>query len=164
MSSLAKGRERTVKFYFNNEKEVMEDLGLIPTKGSGSSWLEKEDGENDFVIAQLKSTDKASYKLNLLDIEKLEYHASVSNKVPMFVIQFLKNDSRYALVAIEDIPLLAEYINTGKVSKTLREPIIDFEEPVKKAPKKPAIKSSKNAREKFFKDKAKAFENRKWSK
>jgi hypothetical protein len=158
---MAKGRERTQKFYFKNEAEVMRDLGLEPTKGSGSSWIEKEDGENDFVLAQLKSTDKQSYKLSQLDIEKLEYHAMVSNKIPMFVLQFLNKDSRYALVAIEDIPKLAEYINTGEIKGMDENHTINIPDVKQKKPKK-KIKSSKSAREQFFKEKEEAWENRKY--
>ena len=161
---MAKGRQRSTKWYFQNEKEVIQELGLTPTKGSGSNWVEKEDGENDHVLAQLKSTDHRSYKLNQLDLEKLEYHASVSNKIPMFVIQFLNNDSRYALVQIEDIPLLAEYIKTGEIQHSVQAPIIDLEKPKKPKQSKPKVVSSKSARDKFYKEKQQAFEERKYKK
>lgn len=161
---MSKGRERSVKFYFKNEREVMIDLGLVPTPGSGSGDIHKEDGENDYILAQLKSTDKQSYKLNQLDIEKLEYHAMVSGKTPIFIIQFLNKDSRYALVAIEDIPKVAEYINTGEIVKTSQDLIIELEDEPKKKVTKPKIGSSKNARDKFFSEKQKAFEERKWNK
>lgn len=163
-----KGRERTQKWYLKNESEVMHDLGLKPAKGSGNGWIEKEDGENEYVIAQLKSTDKQSYKLNLLDLEKLEYHAAISNKIPMFIIQFLKNDSRYALVAIDDIPKIAEYIETGKTNPDPLPLDLALSEDqaieILKAKPKKKIGSSKSAREKFFKDKEKAWEDKKWKK
>lgn len=164
ITKMVKGRERTTKFYFKNEKEVMQELGLVPTKGSGSSWLEKEDGSNDYVIAQLKSTDKASYKLNQLDLEKLEYNAAVSSKVPMFVIQFLNNDSRYALMAIEDIPKIAQYINTGYIEEADRMPMMDLEDVKPKRKKKPKIVNSKSARDQFFTEKQDAWENRRFNK
>ena len=55
---------RSGKFYRKNEREVMKNLGLKPTKNSGSGWIEKEDGENETIIAQLKSTDSESIKVN----------------------------------------------------------------------------------------------------
>lgn len=160
---MAKGRERSAKWYFRNEKEVMEELGFEVTKGSGNSWIDKEDGHNEHVLAQLKSTDKESYKVNLLDLEKLEYHATVSRKIPMFIIQFLKNDSRYALVAIDDIPLIAEYIKTGEMQKPDRELIEGLHEALEKPKKnkRPKIKSSVSAREQFHKEKAEQYEGRK---
>lgn len=163
---MAKGRERSAKWYFRNEEEVMEELGLKPTPGSGNKWTHKEDGENDHILAQLKSTDKESYKLNKLDIERLEYNAMVANKVPMFILQFLKDNSRYALVDLEDIPKINEYINTGKIENT-SEAIEVFTNGVKnKKAKKPKkkIKSSASAREQFYKDKEEYYEELKFKK
>lgn len=112
--------KRSGKFYVKNEREVMEMLGLEPTKGSGSGWIEKEDGQNDNFICQLKSTDKQSIKLNLLDIEKLEYNATVTNKIPIFAIQFLENNSEtwkgtYLMLHPEDIIAVAELLNNQKL-------------------------------------------------
>jgi hypothetical protein len=159
---MAKGRERKQKWYLKNEVEVMTDLGLKPAKGSGNGWIEKEDGENDYVLAQLKSTDKQSYKLNQLDIKRLEYNAMVAKKIPMFVLQFLNDDSRYALVAIEDLPDIAEYIKTGNVVQAREEPILDLEDKPKKRKSKPVIKSSASAREEYFAQKQKEWEERKY--
>ena len=64
--------KRSGKFYRKNEKEVMESLGLKPTYNSGSGWVEKEDGQNEDVICQLKSTDAQSIKINQKDIRILE--------------------------------------------------------------------------------------------
>lgn len=158
---MVKGRERSQKWYFQNEKEVMRELGFKPASGSGAGWLEKEDGENDHLIAQLKSTDKQSYKLNLLDLQKLEHHALVSGKVPVFIIQFLGNDTRYALTEIENLPAVAEYIETGTVNQTPIEPLILDDKP-KKRKKKPTIKSSADAREEFNRQKQEAWEGRKF--
>lgn len=157
---MAQGRQRSQKWYLKNEAEVMDDLGLVPTKGSGGGWVEKEDGQNDYIIAQLKSTDKASYKLNQLDLERLEYNASVARKVPVFIIQFLNNDTRYALMAIEDIPKINEYLNTGEV-KNLPEEDLIIEDIKPKKPKK-IISSNSAARDKYNKQKQKEWENRKW--
>lgn len=160
---MPKGRERSAKFYLKNEYEVMKDLGLKATKGSGNTWIDKEDGQNDHIICQLKSTDKESYKLTQLDLEKLEYNAMVSRKIPMFLLQFLNKDSRYAIVALEDIPKIAKYINTGEIEKP-QESLIELQDIKPKKPNKPKISSSKNAREKFFKEKEKKWEERKWQK
>lgn len=156
---MAKGRERTTKWYFKNEAEVMKELGLKPAKGSGSGWVEKEDGSNDYVIAQLKSTDKESYKLNQIDLQKLEYNALVSSKIPLFLLQFLNNDSRYAIVKLEDIPLLAKYIETGHVE--IKETVIELEDEPKQKQHVKKIGSSAKAREKFFKDKEESWNKRK---
>ena len=38
--------KRSGKFYRRNEQDVMAQLGLQPTKNSGSGWIEKEDGQS----------------------------------------------------------------------------------------------------------------------
>ncbi len=160
---MAKGRERSAKWYFKNEKEVMESLGLEPTPGSGSGWVNKEDGENEHILAQLKSTDKGSYSLKQLDLQKLEYNASVAQKIPIFLVQFLKSNDMYVLCNLQDIPEIAEYINTGEIKDKGNDLVSSLSEALETKPKKPkkTISSSKNAREKFHAERNKQFENRK---
>ena len=80
---------RSGKFYRKNEADVMTSLGLKPTKNSGSTWIEKEDGQNDYLICQLKSTDATSIRINQNDIRILESNSVVAHKIPIFAIQFL---------------------------------------------------------------------------
>lgn len=166
---MAKGRERTGKWYFRNENEVIKSLGLTPAIGSGNTWLDKEDGSNEHIIAQLKSTDKQSFNVKKLDIDKLEHNALIANKVPVFIIQFLKDDTRYAMMAIEDIPKINEYLNTGEISdsqKGISATWIDevVEHPPKKRRKKPKIKSDAQAREEYNQMMEEERKSRKWRK
>ena len=114
--------KRSGKFYRKNEKEVMESLGLKATYNSGSGWIEKEDGQNDFIICQLKSTDAQSIKVNQKDIRILEHNASVAHKIPIFAIQFLNTGEVWLMAKPEDFTEVAEYINTGKVKTFIKEP------------------------------------------
>lgn len=158
--TLAKGRQRSQKWYLKNEAEVMQELGLKETKGSGNGWIEKEDGQNDFIICQLKSTDKESYRIKQLDLDKLEYNASIANKIPMFVIQFLNNDSRYALVAIDDIPAISKYIKVGEIERPAQVNLEHESNKVKRS--KPVIKSDMQAAIKYKKEQEKKWEEKKW--
>lgn len=97
---------RSGRFYRKNEKEVMQELGLKPTKRSGAGWVEKEDGINEKAICQLKSTFKHSITIKQDDLEKLEYHASISHKIPIFAIQFVDMDKIYLMIKPEDIQKL----------------------------------------------------------
>lgn len=102
------------KFWFDNEKVVMKELGLDPVPGSGSG-LQKEDGENDYVLCQLKSTDAASISIKKLDIERLIYHADDIRKIPLFVIQFMDSSlPLLALTPIDQLGNISEYINYGQ--------------------------------------------------
>ncbi len=71
--------------WFRYEKKIMRQLGFEPQPGSGSDWLKKEDGENEYFIAQLKATEGKSISIAEQAIKDLKYHAQISHKVPVFV-------------------------------------------------------------------------------
>lgn len=143
--------KRSGKFYYKNEKEVMESLGLKQTKGSGSGWLEKEDGQNEYVLAQLKSTDAASMRVQKKDINLLEYNAAIAHKVPIFVIQFLKTNELFIMARPEDIPSIASYIECGEC-KVKEAPIVVESKTIS------AVKIKSGNRDRFWKAKQKEWE------
>jgi len=106
--------KRSFKFYRENEKDVMSALGMKGTANSGSGWIEKEDGQNDYLICQLKSTDAVSIKLIQKDLRVLEYNAATTHKIPMFAIQFLNTREVWLMVKPLDIVEAAKFIETGK--------------------------------------------------
>lgn len=139
---------RSGKFYRNNEKDVMQMLGLNPTPNSGSGWIIKEDGQNENVICQLKSTDAQSIKINLIDIEKLFYNASVVHKIPVFAIQFINSGDVFILVKPTDLTDVSKYIETGKKEESeVLHDVLTLEELPRRKTK--LIKSSSSAREQF---------------
>lgn len=140
---------RTNKFYRQNEAEVMKRLGLRPTINSGAGWIEKEDGQSDHIIAQLKSTDKMSMSVNLKDINILEYNAGVSHKIPIFVIQFLQTNDVFIMVRPNDLEGLHELIETGTTTVVQNTIIAPDEQEV--VIQKPTIKSGN--RDQFWADK-----------
>ena len=93
----------------------------------------------------------------MLDIKKLEYHASVSNKVPIFLIQFLKYDKIYALVNLEDLDELHEIFNNE--NNVVQKKGSDSYEEV--AVVKKMVSSSSKARKQFFEEKEKQYAKRK---
>lgn len=113
--------KRSGKFYYQNEREVLERLGLRQVPGSGNGWVQKEDGESEDILCQLKSTDAQSIRVQKLDIEKLEYHAMVSHRLPVFVINFLSDNSTYLLVSPESLIEVAEYLETGNKPQLVDE-------------------------------------------
>lgn len=136
-------------------------LGLNPVIMSGAGWVDKEDGENENILCQLKSTDADSIRINKLDLEKLEYHSSVSHKLPLFIIQFLEDDSLYAVLPISE---LDKYIDLSpktqvqtKVKGEKSIAIVDEFEV-----KKPKIKkSSAKSRNSFFEGREKQWKKQK---
>lgn len=138
--------KRSGKFYFRNEREVMESLGLKQVKGSGNQWdSSKEDGENEYLLCQLKSTDAQSIRVQQVDIRKLEEHAQLSHRTPLFAIQFLNTQEVWLMMKPEDVPFVSEYIKTGKTEK--RENVIEVQDVKQKKVK--VIASSSDAREQF---------------
>lgn len=129
----------------------MKGLGFKPAPASGAGWIVKEDGENDLAMVQLKSTDSTRYTLDMLDMKKLEYHANISHKIPIFVVQFLKEDRLYAIVPVDNIIDLKDSVETGRIQDkvTIKEP-----EPVTS---RRLVKSSKKAREQFFEEREKKY-------
>ena len=143
--------KRSGKFYRNNEREVMKLLGLEPTPNSGSGWLVKEDGQNENVICQLKSTDNNSIKINKLDLDKLSYNSLVAHKLPVFAIQFLNSNEVFLVIKPEDITDIAKYINTGEKPK-IELDFINIPDTKQNRIQKDVrvIKSSSNSRKAFM--------------
>lgn len=147
--------KRTTRFYRKNEEEVMEALGLQPTKNSGAGWVEKEDGQNDHLIAQLKSTDAQSIRVNLRDIEVLEANALTCHKIPFFVVQFLQTNDTFIMARPSDLEQVVQYINTGSCQR----PTDGFNLNECKKPKVKQIKSSEGSRNEFWDNKRKEAES-----
>ena len=156
--------KRSGKFYRKNEAEIMKMLGLKPTKNSGSGWIEKEDGQSENVICQLKSTDAQSIKVNKKDLDVLSYNAAVAHKLPVFAIQFLQSSEVYLLVKPEMLCEAAKYIETGEYESANEFVGIDLSEheTMTSTPSK-IIKSNSNAREKFHQENERKFKKEKRS-
>lgn len=95
----------------------MKKLGFEPVVGSGAGWVNKEDGESEFFLAQLKSTDKNSFTIKREDLDKLEYHAKVTHKLPVFVNEFLQDGKIYITISLDDIDLYIKNYNLSKSSE-----------------------------------------------
>lgn len=141
--------KRSGKFYYKNEREVMESIGLKQVPGSGNGWVSKEDGENDFILCQLKSTDAQSIRVQQVDIRKLEEHATQSHKFPLFAIQFLNTGEVWLMAKPDDFAEVAKYITTGTCEKP-KESIVNTVDTKTKTKKR--VLSSSEAREQYYKE------------
>lgn len=153
---------RSGKEYRRNEREVMEQLGLQPTKNSGSGWIEKEDGQSEDVLCQLKSTDVQSIKVAKHDLDTLEYNAMVAHKLPVFAIQFLESNQVYLIMKPEALQDLAEYLKTGEAPEQLVGIDLSEHEDMTVSGGK-VIKSSSSARERFHQEQQKQYGKRRRS-
>lgn len=112
---------RAARYYGKNETATMQDLGLSPVPRSGAGWVHKEDGESEFLLCQLKSTDKAEARVRRLDLDRLAYHAAVSHKLPLFAVQFLSDGKIYFVVEKDKLQDVAKAL-TGK---STQPPVVD---------------------------------------
>lgn len=149
--------KRTTKFYRKNEEEVMESLGLKPTKNSGSGWIEKEDGQNDYVICQLKSTDAQSIRVNQKDLRILERNAGIEHKYPVFAVQFLNTGEVWLMVRPEELIEVSNYLKTGKTERPCSI-FTEVEEPEEVYRRQECtVVSASEAREQFFKERERKY-------
>lgn len=95
--------------YRKIEKDVMRSLGLKPAALSGGGWVEKEDGESDRIIAQLKSTAGKSVSVKHQDMKDLIRHSRVTHKLPVFVVYFV-GEEPMVMVRAGDLQKAAKYL------------------------------------------------------
>lgn len=121
--------KRLSRWYFKNEKKVLEKLGLNPQPGSGSGELFKEDGENENLLAQLKTTETKSIKITMKDFIALEDNALVCHKTPVFINQVIskKRNDIFITCKVEDLMIIAKNLNNDLyVDKPIPDGFEDF--------------------------------------
>lgn len=151
---------RSGKFYRKNEARIMKKLGLKPTKGSGCGWVEKEDGQSENVICQLKSTDHKSISFKLQDFETLEYNANVAHKIPLFALQFIESDDVFILMRPSDLKDLAAHCNGEAFEhpKTFAEIFKNIQDVMPNQLPDGMIRTAASARDAYNKEYEKQFE------
>ena len=149
---------RGKKFYNRNEKETLAKLGFKPTAASGAGWLEKEDGESDVAVSQLKSTDAESYKMTLLDLQKLEYNAGLRRKIGIFITQFLKTGEIYLTVYLRDWENLKR-ISMGQ--EIIPNEVLVKQDEIVETINKSVVKSSSQGRKQFYEKRDEEWRKRK---
>lgn len=154
--------KRSGKWYRKNEAEVMESLGLEPTPNSGSGWVVKEDGQDDEIICQLKSTDKGSITIHKLDLDKLARNAAVSHKTPVFCIQFIQSGSIWLMVRPEDVDDMTRHL-TGLAPEP-RGALLDTsqeEDKETQAPLRKIVSGASMSRDRFHREQASKYDKTK---
>lgn len=110
--------KRSTRFYRRNEERVMKELGFKPTINSGAGWIQKDDGENDVALCQLKSTDNQSISIKKVDLHALENHAATSHKIPVFAIQFLDTGEVWCMIKPDNLKEYMESIRKRTEEKS----------------------------------------------
>lgn len=124
--------------------------------------VEKEDGQSEDLICQLKSTDANSIRVSKQDLDTLQHNAYVSHKLPVFAIQFLESNQVYLIMKPEALQDLAEYLKTGEAPEQLVGIDLSEHEDMTVFGGK-VIKSSSGARERFHQEQQKQYGKRRRS-
>lgn len=95
------------------EKGVMKDIGANPVALSGAGWLDKEDGQTEDCLIQLKSTERKSITIKLDDVLTLIRNARVAHKRPVFVLEFVGEEILLVAAQVEDLKVVAKSIKRG---------------------------------------------------
>lgn len=82
--------------------------------------IEKEDGQSEQCICQLKSTDKQSISIKQNDIHILEQNAAIAHKLPVFAIQFLNTNEVWVMIKPEDLKLIQSLVKGEDISEQLK--------------------------------------------
>jgi hypothetical protein len=96
---------------FKHEKKVIEEINkklgsqFKAQPGSGNGWVKKEDGEDDFCLLQLKSTQGKQISVKKVDVEELLLHANIAHKTPVFALDF--GDIVLLCIQPEDVKKIA---------------------------------------------------------
>lgn len=70
------------------EKGWADEYHLKVTAGSGNRWMEREDAYNEYLLFQMKYTQKKSITIHLRDVLELVQHAKEVGKTPVFLVRF----------------------------------------------------------------------------
>lgn len=121
---------------------------------------QKEDGESEDILCQLKSTDAQSIKVDKRDLDVLQSNASVTHKLPVFAIQFLKTDEVYLVIKPELLSEVVKYIETGeKVDNDILDIDINEDEDFVPAITR-RVKSNSSARDSFREETERKFKKK----
>lgn len=82
--------------------------------------IEKEDGQSEQCICQLKSTDKQSISIKQNDIHILEQNAAIAHKLPVFALQFLNTGEVWVMIKPEDLSLIQSLVEGDDISEQLQ--------------------------------------------
>ena len=91
-----------------------------------------------------------------MDIEKLEYHAAVSHKIPVMFVEFMDRGT-YAVLRVENIIDFAQTL-AGSKQKTSHDAVSPFVFVEAVNPSKPSrqlVSNSKRDRNKFYEEREK---------
>lgn len=94
------------------EKTVARLIRGFRTPGSGSGRQKGDAVKAGVIRVEAKATSKASYRLKLDDLKKIEDHSVLNGEIPCFTVDFLSEhgevEGSYAIIKLSDLVDLLE--------------------------------------------------------
>jgi len=79
------------------EKKKAKAVGARQTIASGQTPIDKADVKSEHIRMECKYTDKASFTLKQIDLQKVA-SASTGDQIPVFLIEFREQNDSYCVV------------------------------------------------------------------
>ena len=95
-----------IKFIKKREQKFAKEIGGTRRPASGALWFKKEDVIDNKKLYQIKTTTKKTATVRLTDLQKLEEHAIIEHKIPIYVIDFILDrfeSEQYYVIRRKDI-------------------------------------------------------------
>lgn len=84
--------------------------GIDTVTGSGNQFYAKEDLCGDLILAQVKSTKAAMFSLKPLDFKKLEANALKFDRIPVFIVNFSRQQFAMLFISSEYTESISAYL------------------------------------------------------
>jgi len=104
---------KNIFFSRKRENEMADDAGGIRHSRSGGLWWNKGDASTVDFLFEDKFTEKPSYSLTILTIQKIENEALAVGKLPVFRVGFISKygNADYAILRIKDCAISPDEYN-----------------------------------------------------
>lgn len=98
----------TLKDSQRQERTLAKELGGSVNAGSGNGWVRKGDVRSEQELWECKVTSAKSYSLKHADLDTLYKQALMDGRIPIFLIEFLKQGDSFVVLTKDDYMELRE--------------------------------------------------------
>jgi hypothetical protein len=98
----------TVKDSQRQERALAREVLGSVNAGSGNGWVRKGDVRSDKELWECKITSAKSFSLKQADLAKLNTQALMDGRIPIFLIEFMKQGESFVILTKDDYMELRE--------------------------------------------------------
>lgn len=92
----------TIKDSQRQERALAKVLQGSVNAGSGNGWVRKGDVRSDKELWECKITSAKSFSLKQADLAKLNTQALMDGRIPIFLIEFMKQGESFVILTKDD--------------------------------------------------------------